>query len=129
MTIEEYKERLGQIILARSFKYSDNPPFTLASGRQSNYYFNCKPTTLDPEGMNLIGIIVFVINPAGKLLILHQKGEGNIVLKAIFTHKAELHSVIALFHQVEIHFLDGSLPNREEKVNKKGNWDPFQALT
>jgi orotate phosphoribosyltransferase len=59
MTIEEYKERLGEIILARSFKYSDNPPFTLASGRQSNYYFNCKPTTLDPEGMNLIGIIVF----------------------------------------------------------------------
>ena len=32
---------------------------TLASGQQSNYYFNCKPTTLDPEGMNLIGIIVF----------------------------------------------------------------------
>jgi len=59
MTIEEYKERLGQIIIARSFKYSDNPPFTLASGRLSNFYFNCKPTTLDPEGMNLIGIIVF----------------------------------------------------------------------
>ena len=59
MTIEEYKEHLGQIILARSFKYSDNPPFTLASGRLSNFYFNCKPTTLDPEGMNLIGIIVF----------------------------------------------------------------------
>jgi orotate phosphoribosyltransferase len=53
------KERLGEIILERSFKYSDNPPFTLASGRQSNYYFNCKPTTLDPEGMNLIGEIIF----------------------------------------------------------------------
>ena len=59
MTIDEMKERLGEIILERSFKYSDNPPFTLASGRQSNYYFNCKPTTLDPEGMNLIGAIVF----------------------------------------------------------------------
>jgi len=53
------RERLGKIILQRSFKYSDNPPFTLASGRQSNYYFNCKPTTLDPEGMNLIGEILF----------------------------------------------------------------------
>jgi len=53
------KERLGKIILERSFKYSDNPPFTLASGRQSNYYFNCKPTTLDPEGMNLIGEVFF----------------------------------------------------------------------
>jgi len=59
MTIDEMKERLGEIILARSFKYSDNPPFTLASGRKSNYYFNCKPTTLDPEGMNLIGAIIF----------------------------------------------------------------------
>jgi orotate phosphoribosyltransferase len=59
MTIDEMKERLGEIILERSFKYSDNPPFTLASGRQSNYYFNCKPTTLDPEGMNLIGAIIF----------------------------------------------------------------------
>jgi orotate phosphoribosyltransferase len=59
MTIEKMKERLGEIILEKSFKYSDNPPFTLASGRQSNYYFNCKPTTLDPEGMNLIGAIIF----------------------------------------------------------------------
>lgn len=61
MSIDKHmvKERLGEIILERSFKYSDNPPFTLASGRQSNYYFNCKPTTLDPEGMNLIGEILF----------------------------------------------------------------------
>lgn len=59
MTIQKKKERLAEIILERSFKYSDNPPFTLASGRQSNYYFNCKPTTLDPEGMNLIGEIIF----------------------------------------------------------------------
>ena len=53
------KQRLGEIIIARSFQYSDNPPFTLASGKKSNYYFNCKPTTLDPEGMNLIGEIIF----------------------------------------------------------------------
>jgi orotate phosphoribosyltransferase len=59
MTIDKMKERLGEIILEKSFKYSDNPPFTLASGRKSNYYFNCKPTTLDPEGMNLIGAIIF----------------------------------------------------------------------
>jgi orotate phosphoribosyltransferase len=59
MTMEKKKERLGEIILERSFKYSENPPFTLASGKQSNFYFNCKPTTLDPEGMNLIGEIIF----------------------------------------------------------------------
>jgi orotate phosphoribosyltransferase len=59
MTTDEMKKRLGEIILERSFKFSDDPPFTLASGRKSNFYFNCKPTTLDPEGMNLIGAIIF----------------------------------------------------------------------
>lgn len=59
MTMEDMKKRLGEIILEKSFKYSENPPFTLASGKTSNYYFNCKPTTLDPEGMNLIGSILF----------------------------------------------------------------------
>ncbi|MDI6776955.1 MAG: orotate phosphoribosyltransferase [Syntrophales bacterium] len=55
----EMKRRLAEIVLKKSFAYSDNPPFTLTSGRTSNFYFNCKPTTLDPEGMNLIGEIVF----------------------------------------------------------------------
>ncbi len=53
------RARLAQMIVERTFRYSDNPPFTLASGKQSNFYFNCKPTTLDPEGMNLIGNIIF----------------------------------------------------------------------
>jgi len=68
MTIDKMKERLGEIILVRSFKYSENPPFTLASGRKSNYYFNCKPTTLDPEGMNLIGAIIFTCSKIVTLL-------------------------------------------------------------
>ncbi|MDO8723919.1 MAG: orotate phosphoribosyltransferase [Syntrophales bacterium] len=58
-TFQEMKTRLAEIIMKKSFRYSENPPFTLASGRTSNYYFNCKPTTLDPEGMNLIGAILF----------------------------------------------------------------------
>jgi len=53
------KLRLAEIILERSFQYRDNPPFTLASGKTSSYYFNCKPTTMDPEGMYLIGNILF----------------------------------------------------------------------
>jgi orotate phosphoribosyltransferase len=57
--IKGMKYRLAEIIIKKSFKYRDNPPFTLASGKTSNYYFNCKPTTLDPEGMNLIGEILF----------------------------------------------------------------------
>jgi orotate phosphoribosyltransferase len=61
LTLPEMKNRLAEIIMTKSFQYRDNPPFTLASGRTSNYYFNCKPTTLDPEGMNLIGMIIFAL--------------------------------------------------------------------
>ena len=61
MKIRNAQERLIEIILERSFKYSDDPPFTLVSGRKSNYYFNCKPTTLDPEAMNLIGDLLFAM--------------------------------------------------------------------
>ncbi|HET57188.1 MAG TPA: orotate phosphoribosyltransferase [Deltaproteobacteria bacterium] len=53
------RERLKAMVLERSFRYRDDPPFTLASGRTSPFYFNCKPTTLDPEGMNLIGNVLF----------------------------------------------------------------------
>jgi orotate phosphoribosyltransferase len=61
MTIQDLKTRLADMIIDKSFKYCCDPPFTLASGRTSNYYFNCKPTTLDPEGMNLIGEIIFMM--------------------------------------------------------------------
>jgi orotate phosphoribosyltransferase len=61
-TVKNYldmKQRLTEIILEKSFQFRDDPPFTLASGKTSNYYFNCKPTTMDPEGMFLIGNILF----------------------------------------------------------------------
>jgi len=53
------QERLANLIIAKSFCYSPDKPFTLASGRQSKYYFNCKPTTFDPEGMNIIAKLIF----------------------------------------------------------------------
>lgn len=58
MDINEMKQRLARIVLEKSFSFSEEP-FTLSSGLKSNYYFNCKKTTLDPEGMNLIGNIIF----------------------------------------------------------------------
>lgn len=53
------RQRLAEMILERAFQYREDPPFTLASGRTSPYYFNCKAVTFDPEGMNLIGQILF----------------------------------------------------------------------
>ncbi len=53
------RKRLALMILSKSFRFRQDPPFTLASGKTSSYYFNCKPVTLDPEGMYLIGHTLF----------------------------------------------------------------------
>lgn len=50
------RTRLRDIIKARSFSTGGN--VKLASGRTSNYYFNMKPTMLEPEAANLIGELV-----------------------------------------------------------------------
>ncbi len=53
------RERLKQMILDVAFKYSETPSFKLVSGGMSQFYFNCKNVTLDPEGQVLIGNLVF----------------------------------------------------------------------
>lgn len=44
------REELLAIVRARSFRTGN---FTLASGKQSNRYFNMKPTMMDPRGAEL----------------------------------------------------------------------------
>lgn len=53
------KNRLIGLVYEKAFKYSEKPIFKLVSGRMSNYYFNCKSVTLHPEGMYLIGNLIF----------------------------------------------------------------------
>ncbi|MGB5987319.1 MAG: orotate phosphoribosyltransferase [Desulfobacterales bacterium] len=53
------KTELIDLLLAKSFKYSEEPIFRLVSGRTSRFYVNCKPTTLSPRGMYLTGHLVF----------------------------------------------------------------------
>jgi orotate phosphoribosyltransferase len=53
------KQELIQIICEKSFKYSQEPSFKLVSGKMSHFYVNCKPTTMSPRGMFLVGHLVF----------------------------------------------------------------------
>lgn len=53
------KEKLIKLVYEKAFKYSEEPIFRLVSGGMSKYYFNCKTVTLSPEGMYLIGNIIF----------------------------------------------------------------------
>jgi orotate phosphoribosyltransferase len=57
--IKKMRYRLMEIVLEKSFQYAEEPIFKLVSGGVSNFYFNCKPTMLDPEGKELIGRLVF----------------------------------------------------------------------
>jgi orotate phosphoribosyltransferase len=53
------RDKLFNILYTKSFIYREDPPFTLVSGRQSFYYFDCKATTLDAEGVSLVGEVMF----------------------------------------------------------------------
>ncbi len=53
------KQELIEIIYRKSFKYSQEPSFKLVSGKMSRFYVNCKPTTLSPRGIFLVGHLVF----------------------------------------------------------------------
>lgn len=73
----DMRGRLIELIIKKAFIYSKEPIFKLVSGKMSNYYFNCKAVTLDPEGMYLIGNIVFDL-----IKDLDIKGIGGLTLGA-----------------------------------------------
>ncbi|MGP8050220.1 MAG: orotate phosphoribosyltransferase [Desulfobaccales bacterium] len=51
------RERLRQLLKQKSFLYRPQLPFRLASGRESPYYIDCRPTTHNGQGLFLIGEI------------------------------------------------------------------------
>jgi orotate phosphoribosyltransferase len=71
------KNRLIELVLEKAFKYSEEPIFKLVSGKTSAYYFNCKAITLHPEGMYLIGNLIYDL-----IKDLHVKGIGGLTLGA-----------------------------------------------
>jgi orotate phosphoribosyltransferase len=50
-----HREQLANVLRAKSIKRGD---FTLASGKKSDYYLDCRLTTLDAEGARLTGYCV-----------------------------------------------------------------------
>ncbi len=71
------KERLKELILEHAFQFSETASFKLVSGGVSQFYFNCKKVTLDPEGQYLIGNLVF-----DAIKDLHVKAIGGLTLGA-----------------------------------------------
>ena len=53
------KDELIEMLCYKSFEFSEEPKFKLVSGRMSQFYVNCKPTTLNARGMVLAGHLIF----------------------------------------------------------------------
>jgi len=52
-------EELFDLFVEQSVRVADHEAFTLASGKKSRYYIDCKATLLHPEGLRLTGKAVW----------------------------------------------------------------------
>jgi orotate phosphoribosyltransferase len=57
--MEEKRQRLLKLLREKSFRYSPEKPFRLASGRESPYYVDARPVTFSAPGLALIGEIFY----------------------------------------------------------------------
>ena len=54
-TNQDSKNKLLDLLARDAYRYGD---FTLASGKKSNHYVNCKPVSLSGEGLDLISTLL-----------------------------------------------------------------------
>jgi orotate phosphoribosyltransferase len=99
------KDRLMEILLEKSFQYSEEPTFKLVSGGVSNFYFNCKPTMLDPEGKELIGRLIF-----STIRDLQVAGIGGLELGSV-----PISSAVSLISQLEGQPIKEFIVRKEKK--------------
>src|SRR6201996_9804416 len=71
------RARLSEIIRRRSFGRGE---ITLASGRKSDFYFNLKPTMLDPEGATLLAELTYEALKDDNLDFIGGLGMGAVPL-------------------------------------------------
>jgi len=57
--VDKLKQRLLELLFEQAFRYSPDQPFTLASGRMSPYYIDCRKVTFTAEGAYLVGQVFF----------------------------------------------------------------------
>ena len=80
LELSQAKSRLLQILRAKSVFHGD---FTLASGAKSNYYIDCRLTTLDSEGAALVGQVIYhLIHQRAQELKITIQGVGGLTMGA-----------------------------------------------
>jgi orotate phosphoribosyltransferase len=74
---QNIRNALKQLLTKLSFQYNEKPVFSLVSGKKSNFYIDCKMTTLYSRSLPLIGELMYdLIRP------LNIRGIGGLTLGA-----------------------------------------------
>jgi orotate phosphoribosyltransferase len=60
----DLRQSVYELIRRKSFIQK---PVTLSSGKQSNHYFDMKPTMLDPIGANILAELIFASLPSSRI--------------------------------------------------------------
>jgi orotate phosphoribosyltransferase len=111
MSLEQDRRRLLELLTALSF---ERRKVVLASGRESDFYIDCKRTALTAEGHVLIGRLLFDRVRRVKPLV---RGVGGLTLGA-----DPLASAIALTSFLEGDPVDSFIVRKEPKGHGTGQW-------
>ena len=107
-TSSAMREALLPLLATRAYRHGE---FTLASGRTSHHYVNCKPVSLSGEGLALLGA----------LMLEHVEPEAAAV--AGLTLGADpLVSAVALRAALAGRALDALIVRKEAKGHGTGAW-------
>jgi len=71
------RKRLKELIKEKALKVADKPVFKLSSGKLSTYYIDLKQITFDPEGIYLVGKVMYAL-----LKEFDPDGAGGLTLGA-----------------------------------------------
>jgi orotate phosphoribosyltransferase len=102
------RQLLVERLASRAYRHGQ---FTLASGRSSNHYVNCKPVSLSGEGLSLLGA----------LMLEHVEPQAAAV--AGLTLGADpLVSAVAMRAALDGRHLDALIVRKEAKGHGTGAW-------
>ncbi len=112
------KEKLKNLIIEKALKFGD---FTLASGKKSNYYINCKMITLDPEGLFIVSSLLLDI-------IADRFPEAKAIGGPTLGADPIVGGVVGLSY-TRNHPLKGFIIRKEPKKHGTGQWiEGIEAL-
>jgi len=111
--MSDRRARLRELLLEKSYIHRPDKPFTLASGRQSPTYINCRPVSFHAEGMNLIGEILF-----DRIRGLGVQAVGGMTMGA--DPIAHAVSLISFQRGAPIHSFSVRKQAKEHGVNRTG---------